>query len=139
MLEPQHVRGVLAGGSSDNPRAEVDATGRATGTQDERRHLRREVCEDLHHPPPHRRKRMSGVPNQTSCHSSGTPSSSRSKTVRSAVGQLGVAVDKDVHLRPKGLLGETAELHLVVHRQTQLRRVALDPDGVGVRWGRRAH
>ena len=52
------------------------------------------------------------------------------------VGQLGAAVDEEVHLRSTGLLGIAVEPRIVVHRQTQLRRVALETteivwDGVG--------
>ena len=54
------------------------------------------------------------------------------------MGQLGAAVDADVHVRPKGLLGVALELRIIVHRQTQLCRVAPDSNGGGLGWGWRA-
>ena len=53
------------------------------------------------------------------------------------MGQLGAAVDADGHLQPKSLLGVAPELRILVHRETQLRRVALDPHRGCLRRGRR--
>ena len=58
----------------------------------------------------------------------------KDRPVKCAVGQLGAAVETDVHLRPKGLLGVAPELRILVHRQTQLCRVA--PDAHRGRLGR---
>ena len=42
------------------------------------------------------------------------------------MGQLGAAVEADVYLRPKSLLGVAPKLRILVHRQTQLHQVAPD-------------
>ena len=55
-----------------------------------------------------------------------------------AMGQLGAAVDADVHLRPKSLLGVALELRILVHRQTQLCRVVPDSHEGALGRGQRA-
>ena len=54
------------------------------------------------------------------------------------MGQLGAAVDEDGHLQPKSLVGVAPQLCILVHCQTQLRRVAPDPHRGGLRRARRA-
>ena len=54
LLEPQHVRGVLAGRARDDPGPEVHSPGLAAGAQHQRDHGRGEVGGDLDHRAPDR-------------------------------------------------------------------------------------